>query len=340
MHDRGRENCRSGTRQQTATKFDAISMTDNRLRCWVFTLNNYTEEDLEHMKTWEEWCSYLIFGKEVGESGTPHLQGYVEFDKAYTMSKVKKLFKNDRVHLEARRGTQKQAIEYCMKDGDVTEYGTKKQSGRDESKEGYKNKALQYMHLLKQGKLAEIASDPDCTFSILKHIKEMAPLVEEPRPVTPEITVRWYWGPTGTGKTRRAYWEARQLDDKVYIKSTATKWFDGYDGHKTIVFDDLRSSWFEYSYLLKLLDIYPTQVECKGGSRQWMAMNIFITSPFHPRDMYQQMQERDKTDTIEQLVRRVRIIEHMPMTPFGCWTEPKADEAAEELAPTQILTQE
>jgi len=295
-----------------------------RCRNWCFTLNNYTEEDEVRLTrdSPDNQHAYIIIGKEVGECGTPHLQGYVEYDSAYTMKRTKELLGSTRIHLEPRRGTQKQAIDYCKKEGDFFEFGVKKKTLKDESKSEEKNKTLQYLAMLKNGNMREIAEDPDCTYTIFKHIREIAALVEEPRDTTKPMNVRWYYGPTGTGKTRRAYWEAHRYEGRVYVKSTSTKWFDGYDGQENIIFDDLRSSWFEYSYLLKLLDRYPTQVECKGGSRQWKALNVWVTSPFKPNEMYEKMQENDKTDSIEQLVRRVQAVEHMPMTPFGCWTEP------------------
>jgi len=299
--------------------------TNTRVSNWVFTLNNYTQVNVEHLmqrdKGEDKSWNYIIFGYEVGEEQTPHLQGYVEFGDCLTMGQAKKRLGDPRFHLEPRRGTQEQAVEYCKKDGDIFEDGVKatcKKAGQS-----HKNKALQYMDLIKQGRIAEIASDPDCSYNILKHVKDMAVLLEEPRKPDEDIEVRWYWGPTGTGKTRRAWYEANKSGKRVYVKSTNTKWFDGYDGEEVIIFDDLRSSWFEYSYLLKLLDRYPTQVECKGGSRQWKATTIYVTSCFKPDEMYSGMQERDhERDAIAQLVRRVHTTQHMPMTPFGCWTEP------------------
>lgn len=160
---------------------------------------------------------------------------------------------------------------------------------------------------------------------------DVGKMMEQKRDSSQEVTVHWYWGPTGTGKTRKALWEATEkYGDGVYIKSTNSKWFDGYDGQKAVVFDDLRSSWFEYAYLLKLLDRYPTQVELKGGSRQFRATEIWVTSPFPPNEMYQKMQETDdgKRDLIDQLLRRVTHTVHMPMTPFGSWVPPVTEGVA------------
>lgn len=81
---------------------------------WCFTLNNYTDEEIVAIKAID--YKYLVFGYEVGENGTPHLQGYIELTKRLRFGGVKKLFP-PRVHLEARRGTAEEAADYCKKDG-------------------------------------------------------------------------------------------------------------------------------------------------------------------------------------------------------------------------------
>lgn len=88
-----------------------------------FTVNNYTEADIGGLRQLAatKGVSYMIFGKEVGESGTPHLQGYVEFTHSKTLSFLHKHI--PRGHFEERRGTAAQAAEYCKKDGQIEEYG-------------------------------------------------------------------------------------------------------------------------------------------------------------------------------------------------------------------------
>jgi len=46
-----------------------------RLRRFVFTLNNYTEEDEEALKEFAETTQWFLMGKETGKNSTPHLQG-------------------------------------------------------------------------------------------------------------------------------------------------------------------------------------------------------------------------------------------------------------------------
>lgn len=91
---------------------------------WCFTLNNPTEGEKSMLADLgeSEHCDYLIVANEVGESGTPHLQGFVIFADRKRLAQVKALI-GDRAHVESSRGTPKQASDYCKKDGDFNEYG-------------------------------------------------------------------------------------------------------------------------------------------------------------------------------------------------------------------------
>lgn len=93
---------------------------------WCFTWNNYGPEDaerlLERFDDESLGITYLVFGREVGESGTPHLQGFVSFDRRRRLTFVRQAL-SESAHYECARGTPKQASDYCRKDGDYVERG-------------------------------------------------------------------------------------------------------------------------------------------------------------------------------------------------------------------------
>lgn len=84
---------------------------------WCFTLNNYTQEHVELLRAFKEHASfqYIIFQGERGESGTPHLQGFVQLKTRRALSAVQSLLGCGPIHLEPMRGTAQQASDYCEK---------------------------------------------------------------------------------------------------------------------------------------------------------------------------------------------------------------------------------
>lgn len=91
-------------------------------RRYVFTLNNWVPEDEARLNLLAPSCKYIVWGRETGDSGTPHLQGFVIFNSSVIFDTAKRRL-GDRCHLEPARGSSKQAADYCKKDGDFTEHG-------------------------------------------------------------------------------------------------------------------------------------------------------------------------------------------------------------------------
>jgi hypothetical protein len=89
---------------------------------WCFTLNNYTNNDIVRLTSLGESTDvqYIIFGKEIGDSGTPHLQGYIKFSSRKRVNGVKRAV--GECHVEIARNPTA-AITYCKKDEDFTEIG-------------------------------------------------------------------------------------------------------------------------------------------------------------------------------------------------------------------------
>lgn len=83
-----------------------------KYRAFTFTLNNYTEDDFNHLKALD--TRYKIIAKEVGQqNGTPHLQGYLYFKHQHHLNSLKKQFPT--AHWEVAAADAEYNIKYIKK---------------------------------------------------------------------------------------------------------------------------------------------------------------------------------------------------------------------------------
>ena len=267
-------------------------MSDIRSRDWCFTLNNYTNEEYDVIHTLDSsQYQYIVYGKEVGDSGTPHLQGYIYFTNAKSMNAVKKLI-GKRSHLEKALGTPQQAATYCKKDNDYVEQGI------IPVKQGKRTDLEQIKDMVREGKTMNDVIDVAKNYQAIRSAELVLKYKENKRNWKPYV--KWIWGESGSGKTRYAYDKYPNLYRKT---NSSGKWWDGYDAHSDVLIDDVKDLTREYySLLLELLDRYDARVETKGGSRQFLAKNIIITSINNPFEMYQTYGEA------KELLRRIDTI--------------------------------
>lgn len=266
-------------------------------RHWCFTVNNPVREEDAFLQDWKDaGATYIIFQRERGDSGTEHYQGYLEFGRTIRLSGLRRVC--DSAHFEIRRGTNKQAAEYCRKPtGRVSgpyEWG-ELSGGRGERRD---LKAVK--KAIDDGKsMLEIADEffePYCRFY---RAFERYRCLRAVRDDGPRDVVVIY-GPTGTGKTKYAV----QFPD-LYIKLDNCKWFDGYTSQKTILFDEFYG-WIPYSMLLRICDRYVVQGETKGGSVPLVHDRIIFTTNQKPANWYPNMK-------FESFIRRVSKWIHMPI---------------------------
>lgn len=273
----------------------------SRSKYWCFTLNNYEEGDIAHLirLQTDAHSTYIVFGREVGANATRHLQGYIELPQRARLNQIKDLL-GRRYHLEPRRGTAKQASDYCKKDGDFTEIGDLSRSNQ-----GERTDLLELRQALDRGtNLATISQD---FFGIYlryqKNICIYRSIHSQKRNWETKVYV--FWGLTGTGKTRKVHDTISSNGQELYIHPGGS-WFDGYDGEDNVLFDDYSGSCFALPYLLKLLDRYPMQVPIKGAFVNWKPRTIYITSNLDPRLWYPNAHQEHKNA----LTRRITEIHH------------------------------
>lgn len=259
-------------------------------RGWAFTINNYTEEDLQCVDRLAEKSLYCVIGYEIApETGTPHLQGYVYFKSARSFKSVKKVL--PRAWIQAAYANAQKNRDYCTKGGNSKSWGTCPQQGS-------RNDLKEIAQAVKDGKSFREIVDIATNYQSLKTAQLLLPYYEPQRSKPPEVF--WYHGPSGSGKSRKAF---EDLPD-AYVAGDMGKWFDGYDAHKDVVIDDIREDTFTFKTLLRMFDRYPYRVECKGGSRQFLAERIIVTCPKRPEELF-----RWENEEMKQLLRRISKIQ-------------------------------
>jgi len=284
---------------------------------WCFTVNNPSFSDIVQFsgdgEHWQEQLQYIFAGLEVGEGGTRHYQGYLELKRHKPLQWLKRCL--PRAHLEKRKGTAKQALEYCLKDLPADVQATIATSTSDNllerivefedsehlpsyitwhtedtssasllsnvPKPKSRKEVLQEMKvMIEDGKSDKALADFDFSVyvSCFRGLNQYRLLVSEPRNHLTEVIV--IQGPTGTGKSRYAM----EMYPGAYWKQRS-QWWDGYADHGCVVIDEFYG-WLPFDLLLRLCDRYPLQVESKGGQINFVAKTIVITTNAFPALWY------------------------------------------------------
>lgn len=287
-----------------------------------FTLNNWEDSEREALINWnwkgKPYYKYIVFGEEVGENGTPHLQGYVEFPNSRTLDVLKKF--NPRIHWEKRLGTASRASDYCKK-GEQThqewvDFGVKGPTyGQNAkvfeagtiSKAGHRTDLEDLAHGLQEGTTTvdEIALDNPYAFHEFgRTLSKVEDLMMRKKFRTWMTICIWYHGPTGTGKSERAFEGFNP--ETHYVFPNDNGWWDGYAGQEVVIINDFRGDLIKYNELLQLVDKYPMTVKRRCREPMpFLAKKVIITSSLPPEEVFKW---RHENDSIAQLLRRCTVV--------------------------------
>lgn len=270
-------------------------------RGWVFTLNNYTDDDVARIQALfeREFTKYGIFGREVGEKcGTPHLQGYIEFTNPRVFSGVKKLL-GSACHIQPRFGTPKEASDYCKKGGDFFESG-------DLPSQGERNDLNKIKDDLLSGATTvdKIVCENPQLFHQYGRTLERLEDARYNRSVRKEPTKGlWYWGSTGVGKSHIAF-EGYTVETHYVHPAHDKGWWDGYKQQEIVIINDFRGE-IPYNEMLNLVDKWPHKVPRRGREPiNFTSRLVIVTSSLPPWEVYCRRSDEDK---IDQLLRRFEV---------------------------------
>lgn len=263
---------------------DCCADSQGKKRAYVLTINNYNDEHVKKLK--DEKYKYLIIGDEIAPTtGTPHLQIYIHYKNPITWKSLKTKFPS--AYIYNAKGTAEQNQKYCSKTKTLFEDGEMPNQGKRTDIEVCKD-------IVKNTNSMRQVVSHATSIQGVRMAEIWLKYHEPPRNFKPHVT--WIYGPSGTGKSKLAH---EMAPEDCYYTMDTGKWFEGYDGHENIIIDDIRKDFMKYSFFLKFLDRYAYRFENKGGSRQFKAKRIIITSIYHPEQLW------NTREDLYQLTRRI-----------------------------------
>lgn len=248
------------------------------------TVFNHREEFKEQLKKLMEE-GYIVGYKyqlERGVGGSDHFQGAVCCAEKHSNNAVRTKFNEDKWDWHWELARNPNALQRYVGKEDTRLDGP--------WEEGYFTTQGQSAGIAaaasaaKKMKLSEVAAAFPETF--VKHSTGLTKFSFLCGPQPPEVIldkkVYVYWGATGVGKTRKA----RTFPDYYLVPVSHDRlWFDGYEGQKTIIFDEFKGQ-IPLTTFLQIIDIYSCTLEIKGAHVKVNAPTVVITSNFAPDQWY------------------------------------------------------
>lgn len=274
-----------------------------RTRSWCFTLNNPTALIvLDDDKVILQGIQYLLYQKEKAPTtGTIHLQGYVYFANPrarggvqLAISKLADDHPADQISVRACRGNVDQNNIYCTKEDRLEgpfEWGNMPKQGARTDLEEIKN-------LIKNGATeAEVAERYFGQYvRYYRGIREYRTLTARKRNWKTKVVV--HYGSTGLGKTYRTEVKG---GERLYVKDADHKWFHNYQGEDEVCLEEFDGRMLGINTFKRIADRGRCSVEYKGGTVEWSAKTLYVTSNTQPAEWWPDCKSGD----FEAIVRRV-----------------------------------
>lgn len=250
-----------------------------RQRAWCFTLNNYTLDEEKKIGDLIEKDPAVRYGiAEIEHDdgiGTPHIQGYVFFDKKQYRSTVERWL-GQRAHIEVSKGSWQDNFKYCSKEGKVFAirgHTLDELDLKDNKKKVTMEEMIKDLHVMDYQEA--IDKYPVEWYKNQERMSRvlMKTAMDKAEPWGGDLQMKnvWLWGEAGVGKSR---WANTLIEPAAIFKKNVNKWWDGYSLFETrlVIIEDWPSKMERKDVLAQHVkvwgDRYPFIGECKGSHLQ------------------------------------------------------------------------
>lgn len=234
--------------------------------------------------------NYLVACKETAPStGHVHFHVYVQFPNCRRLS-LKKL---EGAHLEICRGSPEQNEAYVKKDGEIiAEEGELRRCSKWSIK-GFKEMSKEEREDL-----------PPQMYNIVQKMNDAEnKKMKGTDYYKGKINVYWYWGESGSGKTRHAVQEIGEREFNE-VKYDGNFWHGVTEDTDIALYDDWRDGHMKPTELINFIDYNRHVMNVKGGSIRNNYKEIYITTLQDPEKIYANVPE----ETRKQWLRRIKEI--------------------------------
>lgn len=273
---------------------------------------------------------YFCLADEVATTGTPHTHIFLYSKSPIRFNTVKNRFPT--AHIEKTFGSARENREYITKsgkwaedkkaetsvEGSFFEFGVLPQEGEERDP-----KMFQLVQSVKDGlSTTEIIDEtPSFAFKVrdIDALRETY-LAQKYRSENRKVTVHYWYGETGTGKTSGIF--AKHPAEEIcritdYGKNGVR--FDAYHGQDVLVFEEFRSQ-IPIEAMLNYLDIYPLMLPARYTDRTACYTQVYLTSNLTLEQQYMDVQKY-RPQTWQAFLRRINEV--CLFTKEGMFTEVK-----------------
>lgn len=279
---------------------DMLNTTYNG-KNYVFTKNNPSSDMVANIGSFGDHlnsivaCNHIYWSLEVGASGTPHIQGYLQLKTKKKLQALKNVLRAGGYWVACAKGSAQDNHDYIGHTGKHSgkagllqgpfEFGVSVTASGPGSRSDLDSLAGSIIAGRTVKQLAETH-----TVSMLKYFGNAQKLVQvlnkKKRSWMTELYI--YTGVAGSGKSHSAFEEAKQyisdqgLEEEPYYlpvppRASDPLWWQDYNGESVIIIDDFYGT-IGLDYFKVLIDKYPFKVNLKNGSAEFLGKRVYVTS--------------------------------------------------------------